>query len=90
MSDTVEVLKGHLASLYEIREQYQELGTDCMLDEDLLDICRSVTELTDAPKLDRLWRDYEEYYLEAGSESMTFGDVLYNAISHLKTVLESH
>lgn len=80
-TQTVELLRKHLETLREIEDAYKELGTDCMLDQDLLDIAQNVTVIIEAPKLERMWRDYEEYYMEVGSDSMCFADLLYNTIS---------
>ena len=57
------------------------------MDYDLIKVCDDVTKVIEAPKLERMWRDYQEYWENCGSDSMCFADLLYKAITTVETYL---
>lgn len=73
-----------LANLYNISTDYEDLETDCEHDSFLLDVVCEALKLWPNPKLERKWRDYEEYYEACGSDSMLFSELLYATIDHVE------
>lgn len=72
-----------LSHLYDIRYEYLN---DNYVDNDsyLLELVSETLKIWPDPKLERKWRDYEEYYEEVGSDSMLFSELLDLVIEYVE------
>lgn len=74
-----ETLRETLEQIYDI---YNFTGPDDNLSQDLLDTCQNVLELwPENPKLERAWRDYDEYFSNEGSNSVLFENLFNMTLS---------
>ena len=64
--------------LYEIRDISE--NEDINLDEALIDVVGSLLISFPDPKIERMWRDYGEYYANMGPSFALFLSLMYNSI----------
>lgn len=69
--------------LQQINEIYDDICISDPIDYDLIDIIGSILEKKPCPKLERMWRGYQEYLFEVGSDSVLFEDLLMAANRHV-------
>lgn len=71
-------LKETLEYIYDI---YGFTGPDDNLSQDLLDTTQKALERWPSPKLERAWRDYDEYFHEVGFDTTLFESLLNDTLA---------